>query len=515
MTQKQKHQHSTRSDHIRCLAAALVGSMWLFMIAPSATGQVSLAQAPLGPEGLPFGATPRQSDPAGAVKTTSLINQYDSSQDLADVVGKNWFGIEIIVFEYINSATSAAAGEDLLRTDKRALPNKIMDLSFASQPIACLSGTNNLRQETIPYGLRSALAPGHEPELFSESDAVSSQVLLDTASASLNRVDQNNLTWPDPANSGQLLMSESFMDASLDTIQAAEPEFPTEPGALVRQPLASEQTLMRNSGEGETSGELVDDSSNATSPAAQSVAVRNFERLLEAHQRTLEKAAYRWQANALQLSTEASRINATADKRVLLHRRWQQPVPPRSEPEFILITGDTAASPTQDLGREKRPETAGFSIAPSQFYGIVDVTLGRYLHFDADLWLYQEPVLTSSENATTPRAKSRAGDADALRISQPNQPLTTYVQEITAASSGITSDDGKILPDQTAQASPIPYIQLLQSRRMRSGELHYIDHPRLGLLVRIDPLPLPASLESAWEAVVAERDALQDSAKLN
>src|SRR5690606_16691276 len=29
-------------------------------------------------------------------------------------------------------------------------------------------------------------------------------------------------------------------------------------------------------------------------------------------------------------------------------------------------------------------------------------------------------------------------------------------------------------------------IKLEQSRRMRSGELHYVDHPKLGLIIRID-----------------------------
>ena len=31
-------------------------------------------------------------------------------------------------------------------------------------------------------------------------------------------------------------------------------------------------------------------------------------------------------------------------------------------------------------------------------------------------------------------------------------------------------------------------------RRMRSGELHYVDHPRIGALVRITPFALAAPL---------------------
>ena len=36
-----------------------------------------------------------------------------------------------------------------------------------------------------------------------------------------------------------------------------------------------------------------------------------------------------------------------------------------------------------------------------------------------------------------------------------------------------------------------PYALLNESRRMRSNELHYLDHPLFGLLVRIKPLPIP------------------------
>jgi hypothetical protein len=35
----------------------------------------------------------------------------------------------------------------------------------------------------------------------------------------------------------------------------------------------------------------------------------------------------------------------------------------------------------------------------------------------------------------------------------------------------------------------LPRYRLQQSRRMRSGELHYLDHPRLGVLVLITPTP--------------------------
>ena len=52
-------------------------------------------------------------------------------------------------------------------------------------------------------------------------------------------------------------------------------------------------------------------------------------------------------------------------------------------------------------------------------------------------------------------------------------------------------------------------FKLAQSRKMRSGELHYIDNPRFGLLTRITPLedkalePSTSVDESTNDALVA------------
>jgi len=46
----------------------------------------------------------------------------------------------------------------------------------------------------------------------------------------------------------------------------------------------------------------------------------------------------------------------------------------------------------------------------------------------------------------------------------------------------------------TADLELPPYTRLEQSRRVRSGELHYIDHPELGVLVRVTPVAAPELL---------------------
>ena len=48
------------------------------------------------------------------------------------------------------------------------------------------------------------------------------------------------------------------------------------------------------------------------------------------------------------------------------------------------------------------------------------------------------------------------------------------------------------------------HISLNQSRAVRSGELHYLDHPKLGILVRIRPVVPPEELQEALLAWRAE-----------
>ena len=57
--------------------------------------------------------------------------------------------------------------------------------------------------------------------------------------------------------------------------------------------------------------------------------------------------------------------------------------------------------------------------------------------------------------------------------------------------------------DMMSALSPAqpPYMVMEESRRVRSGELHYLDHPKLGVLVRISPVVVPDALASAYLAL--------------
>lgn len=165
----------------------------------------------------------------------------------------------------------------------------------------------------------------------------------------------------------------------------------------------------------------------------------------------LAARSYRWLPDdTLTLNGMASRLRRSSGYRVLLHGRWLQPVPPRDAPEALLIE----AGPPID-GR-----------VPLQ--GSFDVTLGRYLHFNAHLY-YTEPLLDRAprDQALPPPGLEAAG-APAL---------------------------------DAAELSSAGYMQLHQSRRLRSDEVHYLDHPKLGIIVKIEAAQPPEGLSAAFAAL--------------
>lgn len=154
------------------------------------------------------------------------------------------------------------------------------------------------------------------------------------------------------------------------------------------------------------------------------------------------------------LTGEARRIGRRSGFQILLHGRWLQPVPPREAPQPLYLQVGPRFGDSHALE------------------GALGVTLGRYLHFRADLY-YTEPLLGQAplNQALAPPMALAIGDAGA----------GTRLQARDLETTG--------------------YMQLHESRRLRSGELHYLDHPKLGVLVKIEPVTPPPELSAAHVAL--------------
>ena len=125
--------------------------------------------------------------------------------------------------------------------------------------------------------------------------------------------------------------------------------------------------------------------------------------------------------NQKDLINESRLLDEEADLRVTHHLSWLQNVPERGKPLSIMVAKTDA-------------NLAGF----------VSVTIGRYLHFEADLW-------------TTMEKK-----------------------------------------DETVSPQDDQFMALRESRRMRSNELHYLDHPALGVITKISPYSIASNIAKRW-----------------
>jgi Peptidoglycan-binding protein, CsiV len=172
--------------------------------------------------------------------------------------------------------------------------------------------------------------------------------------------------------------------------------------------------------------------------------------VLAAYEAQLRNDSFRWQpASTFLLKQEDARLQRDGSYSVVLHGAWIQPVPDRDQPMPLLI------------------QTGKRSASSWQIEGTIEVALGRYLHVDTRLWYRPDPGAVPGPPAASP---------DAVAIGA----------------------DPRAEPDAEA------YMELREQRRLRSGELHYFDHPKFGMLVRIDPVLMPDSLLAQLTAILGE-----------
>lgn len=151
----------------------------------------------------------------------------------------------------------------------------------------------------------------------------------------------------------------------------------------------------------------------------------------------------------LGLKALAEKLEATERYEVLLHQAWRQPGREREKAAPVHIElplGDTSDNAVPSDYASLPDETG---LGPSwnrppeaKLEGDLTLILSRFLHLEADLRYYTGEVL---------------------------QPINA-------------------MQDEFADLVTQPQVyRLKQERRMRSGELHYIDHPAFGLLAVVKP----------------------------
>ncbi len=190
----------------------------------------------------------------------------------------------------------------------------------------------------------------------------------------------------------------------------------------------------------------------------------------------------------LSFSDMKKKLLRQKDLRQLFHGAWRQPIGERNDSESLLIRGGDQFDNHFELE------------------GSISLGLERYLHITTDLWLSTFvsnagrmenpwPVLPQAPVTSSANAEAiETNDSNKDMFNQVNPSLgsgTLFVNNNEMQNPFLDLVGNQYAVDQTAT--------MRQSRRMRSNELHYIDHPLMGLLVRITPYDFPEIAETESE----------------
>ena len=166
-----------------------------------------------------------------------------------------------------------------------------------------------------------------------------------------------------------------------------------------------------------------------------------------------------------------------------VHVAWRQVVPPRGQEDRIFIhdqlnstidenSENNATSPASTFVNDDMfiETPLEFSPPAHTLSGVLSLGLGRYLHVEADLLLYKPELANTTiveEELTLP-------------------PLATEFQSIEDLSNQHIVEPMIEQQNQTPQ-----FFHIHGNMRMRSTEVHYLDHPLVGMLILFTPYTLP------------------------
>lgn len=138
--------------------------------------------------------------------------------------------------------------------------------------------------------------------------------------------------------------------------------------------------------------------------------------------------------------------------RILFHETWLQPMEPVEKAMPLILHGGNRYGDHFEL------------------QGTLTLGVSRFLHVQTDLWLSEFTTNSYQDSSYSVQLPPEPQEqAEAVSDSWERELAEAY-EEVT---------EPAYLVNQV--------ITLRQKRRMRSGELHYLDHPRLAALIKIMP----------------------------
>ncbi|WP_445766442.1 CsiV family protein [Rheinheimera sp.] len=217
-------------------------------------------------------------------------------------------------------------------------------------------------------------------------------------------------------------------------------------------------------------------------------------------------------AAALQLSDIAAKIARQSGKTLLLHTAWRQaPVTERLAIASRWFSGvnysadyDYWGQPLAAVPDNTQPEQAFSTLTPAAATAAVNDTDSA-----ADTMLQQIELLLQqlSANGTLPEPDSSGINAN---TEHDNPALSTLPADVWQLDGLFKLHLDHYLFVNTEfnlripQADKLQSIYVRQSRRVISGEIHYLDHPHLGIVLQIRRYELPPEPVNELEVPATE-----------
>ena len=186
----------------------------------------------------------------------------------------------------------------------------------------------------------------------------------------------------------------------------------------------------------------------------------------------------------LQLTPQREKLKKHASFEPLLHLAWRMPVKNRNSAKAIhLFAGENYADKIAQSASDKWAIDGNFKIY-----------LDRYLFIDSQLLVRQE----TTQDIISAAVKPQEQEFEVLDSENDVQ---------------VIKQNENLEPAEVKQKTVINEVLFDQNRRLRSGEIHYFDHPLMGMIVQIRKIPaqeLVEMLESTKEQELTEAQQLTE-----
>jgi hypothetical protein len=195
-----------------------------------------------------------------------------------------------------------------------------------------------------------------------------------------------------------------------------------------------------------------------------------------------KEAFYRLPATDRQLNAQAKKLQQNPRFELLFHQAWRQIITNKKSSKAILINGGRQFGQHQTLEGSIRLSVATYlELQTNLWYSRFDLNVGQEV-------THQWPAIPLPPNYIHANTSGLSLDSD-LEL---DQALAAENQQWTSDTFNQT-DETAAMGNTASEYVTRQIILLQQERDMRSGEVHYLDHPVLALLIQVTPYTSPTN----------------------